>query len=87
MGSVVKFGSTVTVNARAIDVATGHVKVARSLRVNREDELLSASAVSVARNLLQTLPFHIARDKVRGSALMHRLASILADQSVPFPTR
>lgn len=80
VGSVVKFGTTVTVNARAIDVATGHVKVARSLRVNSEDELSSVSAVLVARNLLQTLPFQIARDKARGSALMHQLASILADQ-------
>ncbi len=83
VGSVVKFGSTVTVNARAIDVATGHVKIARSLRVNHEDELSSVSAVLVARNLLQTLPFQIARDQVRGSTLMHQLASILAAQPTP----
>ncbi len=83
VGSVVKFGMTLTVNARAIDVATGDVKAAPSLRVNNEDEQASTSAVLVARDLLQTLPFELPHDKTRGFKLIHQLASALADQPAP----
>ena len=79
VGSVVKFGKTLTVNARAIDVNTYQVRAAQSLRANSDEELSLVSAVLVARNLLQTLPLKLPPSKLRGSRLMQHLALILVD--------
>ncbi len=79
VGSVVQFGKTLTVNARAIDVATGDIKAAPSLRVNNKDEQASTSAMLVARDLLNALPVERPHGKTKGFKLMPQFASVLAD--------